>query len=173
MGDSRYIALMAPGPQLIAIADSSLLELPIPMRFSVIALSALLVTACSGANTGGVAAAPQPTKGSANLITQDEITGGRFSNALEIVQSLRPAMLRPRAATLTTANGSLGSMSNGASSVSIIVFLDQARYGESNTLATIAASSVKEIRFISAADATTLWGTGYSAGVIQVITRSR
>ena len=141
---------------------------------SIIALFALVVTACSGASGSRAAAAPRPSSGGANLITQAEIAGGgQFSNALEIVQSLRPAMLRPRAATLTTANGSLGMMSNGASSVSVIVFLDQARYGESNTLATIAANTVKEIRFISAADATTQWGTGYSSGVIQVITKKQ
>jgi hypothetical protein len=79
-------------------------------------------------------------------------------------------MLRIRTSTITQSSGT-GMPTNGAVSLSASVFLDDVRLGEQNQLASIPANTVKEIRYVNARDATTLWGTGYPAGVIQVITK--
>jgi hypothetical protein len=49
--------------------------------------------------------------------------------------------------------------------------VDRARFGELDVLRNIAVQDVESIRFIPARDATTLYGTGYGGGVIEVTTR--
>ena len=140
------------------------------MRRFVFATMVLVVSACaSGSGTGGGAAGVR-TGGSSTLITQDEIARGNYANALEIVENLRPSMLRPRGATLSNPNTS-GVSADQAASVNVVVFHDEVRLGEPGRLVTIPAGSVKEIRYINARDATTRWGTGFSSGVIQVISK--
>ncbi|HLA14370.1 MAG TPA: hypothetical protein VJZ25_05040, partial [Gemmatimonadaceae bacterium] len=51
------------------------------------------------------------------------------------------------------------------------VFLDGQRYGDIETLKTMPVQTIREIRYLSASDATTKYGTGYTNGVIEVYTR--
>jgi hypothetical protein len=137
------------------------------MRPLVIAACTLLV-ACSSA-TQSTASPGTPTPGGrADLITQSEIAQHSYATALDIVQNLRPSMMRLRSVTLS--QGTTAGMPSGANE-SAIVFVDDVRMGDLNQLGSIPANTVKEIRYINARDATTRWGTGYPAGVIQVITR--
>ena len=46
--------------------------------------------------------------------------------------------------------------------------MDDVSYGPVESLANLNAIAVREIRYLSAADATTRWGTGYPGGVILV-----
>jgi hypothetical protein len=52
-----------------------------------------------------------------------------------------------------------------------VVFLDNTRLGDLEQLRTIPTTIILSIHLVSATDATTRWGTGYSAGVIEVRTR--
>lgn len=149
------------------------------MRRPTAVLLTVLATACGGgapavspapapASPAGApaAAAPQrPARGSANLITSAEIeaAGVDMLNALQLVERLRPMMMRAR-------NQTAGSMGAG-STFGVIAYVDDVRLGELDALATVMRGTIREIRYIGATDATTRWGTGHSNGVIQVITK--
>ncbi len=111
------------------------------------------------------ASGPRPrdaaTKGSANVIIMAEIATSGASDAMQAIRLLRPAMLRGR-------NGSLNENSGG---VDIIVYIDGMRAGSPNTLTNVSALTIKEIRFLSASDATTRFGTGHPLGAILVTTK--
>jgi hypothetical protein len=51
------------------------------------------------------------------------------------------------------------------------VVRDGVRLGEISSLATISPRTVASIRFLSAADASTRYGSGYDGGVIEVVRR--
>ena len=154
------------------------------MRRPTAALFLALTTACGGgatpaaapspvaapaaspaASTAAAAAPQRPARGSANLITNAEIEAAAIDmlNALQLVERLRPMMMRPR-------NQTAGSMGAG-STFGVIAYVDDVRLGELDALATVMRGTIKEIRYISATDATTRWGTGHSNGVIQVVTK--
>jgi hypothetical protein len=50
------------------------------------------------------------------------------------------------------------------------VYLNNVRHGGVMSLRDILVTDIQEIRFISASDATTRWGTGHGSGVIMVRT---
>lgn len=104
-------------------------------------------------------------RGGANLITQQEIegAGGAMETAEEIVQRLRPAMLRARA---TSRSSPQGEQTAGP-----LVYLDNQRLGGVDQLSNIPSRNVKEIRLISPIDATQRWGTDHWGGVLQVISK--
>lgn len=121
------------------------------------------------------AAKKKPVKGRGNVITEEEIaSNGSFTNALEIVQRLRPAMLRVRGG-MGGAQASEASSSGGggmdAGSNEIKVYVDNQPMGGVDALRQIVPSQLKEIRYLSPSDATTLFGTGNTAGAIQVISK--
>lgn len=103
----------------------------------------------------------KPKSGGANVITQAEIEYVGVGNAYEVIQRLRPNMLRRR----------MGSSLDKGEGGEIVVFMDNAKYGLPDQLAGISSDRIKEIRFINAADATTRWGTNYTEGVILVTTK--
>lgn len=113
-------------------------------------------------------AKPKPARvrrGGASLITEQEIAagGGAMETAEEIVQRLRPAMLRARA---TSRSSPQGEQTAGP-----LVYLDNQRLGGVDQLSNIPSRNVKEIRLISPIDATQRWGTDHWGGVIQVISK--
>lgn len=136
------------------------------MRNLLLGVMALGVFGCGGGGTGTSAqpATASRTRGSSNVITESEIGASAYQNALEVVQNLRPQMLIPRA---------VGSDATGlsATSIPIIIYMDDVRLGEPSSLTNIPANRIKEIRFMNARDATTRYGTGHSSGVILVLTK--
>ena len=125
-----------------------------PLRASAIMIVALLAASCSstGANTGG---------GNPNLITQEQIELLPDGTAFSIIQRFRSGWLRARTqATLSSAEPEYA-----------VVYLDDMRYGEIDTLGGISANQIQTIQFISAQDATTRYGTGYMGGIIRINTR--
>lgn len=98
------------------------------------------------------------TSGSSDVLTRTEIRGARASNAYEALQQLRPQFLRSRG------RQSIREPAAGYP----VVYINDVRYGDIGSLRTIGVEEIDEIRFISAADATTRWGTGHAGGVIQV-----
>jgi hypothetical protein len=79
------------------------------------------------------------------------------------VQQLRPNWLRSRSGTLR----------NSIGRTPPVVFLDGRRYGDLATLYEFWTQDIEEIRFLPPADATTRYGTGYTGGIINIISRGR
>lgn len=131
------------------------------MRRALLCAFGMALIACGGG--GGGAAQPstvsRPIRGPADLISEAEIKASGFQTALEVVQNLRPAMMRPRGT------------SPEVGTVAIVLFVDDTRMGDVSTMSSIPADRVKEIRYINSRDATTRWGTGFASGVIQVTTK--
>jgi hypothetical protein len=100
-----------------------------------------------------------------DVITDAEINSRATdaTNALQIVQKLRPQMLRSRG--LVSPNDVTGEASMPR------VYVDNVSYGNIESLANLNASQIKEIRFLNARDATTQYGTGHVGGVILVLTK--
>ena len=128
------------------------------MRTFLLTAAAFAVIACGGSGASP-STGSRPVRGPADLITEAEINAGVYQNALEIIQNLRPNMTRPRGTTAS------------ASPVPVVPYMDGVRLQDMSALSTIPAGRVKEIRYISATDATTRWGTGHSSGVILVTTK--
>jgi hypothetical protein len=129
-------------------------------------------TTSSTTSSTGSAASSAPTRavrGSANRITEQEIAAGSYQTALDVIENLRPTMTRPRASSLTSSSGSSGVSEDRSASVNVVVYMDDIRLGDLASLRTIPAQQVREIRYISATEATTRWGTGHGSGAIQVI----
>jgi len=127
------------------------------MRKALLFAFGLAAVGCGG---GGSGSAAQPstearaTRGSATLITESEISATAYQNAMEVVTNLRPAMMRPR-----------------PGGGPVMFYLDNVKMMDVSGLSTVPAGRIKEIRYISAQDATTRWGTGHASGVILVTTK--
>jgi len=125
----------------------------------VLAIGALAASACASSSSPRISSTS--VRPSPNLITVDEIGQVNAQNAYEVVQKLRPTMLRPR--QMTTAHAqALGEL---------IVYVDNTRVGTVDQLRQIVASSIFAIRYYSASEAQLKWGSGHPGGVIEVITR--
>lgn len=143
--------------------------LPVVATF-VVLLSIAAVPDVLPAQDSAAAAAPRkPAKGRANLITEDEITtaGTGLQNAFLVVQRLRPQMLRVRSGSTSSDGG--GGMN--VNSTELLVYLDSQRVGGVDALREIQSDTIREIRYLNASDATTLFGTGHMAGAIQVVSK--
>jgi len=116
----------------------------------------------SGGSTGAGAGAPRAPTRQQDVITEGEIASraAEASNALQVVQKLRPQMLRGR--------GRFSPADSTDAATLPRVVVDDVAYGAVENLANLNATAVREIRFLSAADATTRFGTGYPGGVILV-----
>jgi hypothetical protein len=153
------------------------------MRRGAFLLGAVVVLgACGGGGTSaGGSAAPKtapttaggatqarsgtgPVRGGSNLIVEAEITTSGASNALEVIQKVRPAMLRGRGGS---------QLSDGAGTEQIQAYVDNIPVGSVTQLAAVGAMNVKEIRYINATDATTRFGTNHAMGAILVTTKGR
>jgi len=138
------------------------------MRARVVVAALAFAASWSCASSGTSASASGAGRGpsrSADIIAQEEITtrAADASNALQVIQKLRPAMLRSRGSS---------DMTGGTESLPR-VYVDNISYGGLDALTNIQSNQIKEIRFVSPRDATTQWGTGHMGGVILVLTRSR
>ncbi|MFL5385535.1 MAG: hypothetical protein ACJ8GN_23700 [Longimicrobiaceae bacterium] len=91
-----------------------------------------------------------------NLIAAAEIDGTTASDALNVVQRLRPQWLRARAASRAG---------------SVIVYLNGGRLGSVMELRTMKAESIAEMRFIRSEEAVPRFGMDHRAGAILVTMR--
>jgi hypothetical protein len=80
--------------------------------------------------------------------------------AYEAVRLIRPQWLRTR-----------GVSSFSGEPDPIIVYVDNVRFGEAESLLSLSLPNVEEIERIDATSATQRWGTGHSGGVLAVTTR--
>ena len=126
----------------------------------------LAVSAC--ASSGGMASgeggqtAERAPRGNATLIIRaelDELGGGR--NLWEAVDLLRPRWLRRQRGA--------GSIFAGPTYARVVV--DGTARGELDDLRRFFSDNIETLRYLSPADATTKYGTGFPGGVIEVSTR--
>jgi hypothetical protein len=104
-----------------------------------------------------------------NEISSAEIAAAlpRYKTAYDMVVALRPGMLVSRSMSSRQSGMPLWESDPG-----IKVYLDGIRYGGVESLHAIPASTVREVRWLSALDATTRYGTGHTAGAITVTSRT-
>lgn len=121
-------------------------------RSFLVALGSALLSSCATAGTGGVRSSP-------DRITREELEPLESLSAFEAIQRLRPRWLQSRGPTSLRGGPALPR-----------VHLDQSPT-QLDVLRTLSVSEVQSMLFLSAADATTRYGTGYPAGLIDVRTR--
>ena len=127
------------------------------MRFQLWSLLFVLVLAGCGA------AATASRGGNSNLIANERLreAAAEGLNAYQVIERNRPQWLRAGRAAPT-----LGYAKGGAAFARVM--LDGVRYGEINDLRRLNTVEVESIGYMSASDATTRFGTGYSGGAILV-----
>jgi hypothetical protein len=130
-------------------------------RIAALALAltiAAQASACAGGAAPGEARAPRrnPNQLNADELSQPAVV---TLTALDAVQRLRPTWLRQRGAT---------SVANSGSQLPAIMVNDS--FQSMDALRSLRASDVQSMEFLSGADATTLYGTGYVNGLIKVKT---
>jgi hypothetical protein len=114
-------------------------------------------TACAPKKGANRAANRSP-----ELITAAEIVESQAASAYEAVLRLRAHFLNSRGQT---------SLLNRSAPEQPNVYLDGVRYGPVSSLRNIPAIQVAQIRLYRGWEATTKFGTGNVAGVIEVISR--
>ena len=128
------------------------------------ALCAAAACASSGANRGSSqfldTAVASPTRRSANLITEEELAKTASRDAHHAVQLLRPDWLRPR-----------GAASFNGAPADVMVYVNGQRFGTSESLSQLQASSIRVMSWISPSEATNRYGTGHNSGAIIVLTK--
>ncbi len=88
-------------------------------------------------------------------ITADDLEGVVEDNAYDVISRMRPQWLRRRGRSLLPT-----------------VFRDHMRVGtDIEALKSIRLENILELRYLNASDATMRWGTGFTGGVIQIVTR--
>src|SRR5947207_3059747 len=116
-------------------------------------MAAVVVAVSSGCSSGGSsntpAGAPHAPSRQQDVITAAEIAerAAEASNALQIVQKLRPQMLRSRGRFSPADKSDEGALPRAV--------VDGVAYGPIENLANLNAISVGEIRYLNATDATT------------------
>lgn len=139
-------------------------EIGARLRMACAAALVVLTVACSSPKSS-VSGGPKPGP---NLITADEIARVNVQNAYEAVQKLRPAMLRPR----QIASFGQGGVKNGRTVAGeVLAYVDNTRLGDVEQLRQISVASISAVRYFSASEAQTKWGSGHAGGVIEVLTR--
>ena len=123
----------------------------------------LLLTACLATTPGSDRVRGEHrVTGPRDPITEAEIARSNAADAYDVVRSLRGSMLATRGiTTMWKADG-------GAYPV---VFVDGMYVGPLSELRSIPARSIHEVLFLGAAEAHFRYGSGYTAGVIDVTTK--
>ncbi len=121
-------------------------------RIRLISLLAIVVVAGACASGGG---SRGPRRDRNRIVAAEVAELAGLSNALQVVQRLRPNWLTPR----------------GRSGPPAIYRNDAPWSSDPGALANISIESIEEMRFLSATDANIRWGTSVAGTVILVTTR--
>lgn len=121
-------------------------------RTVVLAGLTVFLAACAAQSSSS----PRPN---ASLITQAEVVEAGVTDALQLVEKLRPAWLQRRGPTSFTQEGD------------VAVYLDGTRMGEREALRSITTDNVESIEYMDAGRATFRFGAGHQYGAILVTTR--
>jgi hypothetical protein len=130
-------------------------------RYSTL-LIAFAIAGCASTSTSSseTATTPAPRRDT-NVITADELAKSSASDLYAAIQSLRPSFLQTRGMT---------SPGIGTAPEVLNVYIDGIKAGDVSILHSLRAYDVKEVRKLSASDATQKYGTGHTMGAI-VVTR--
>jgi len=131
------------------------------MRINHLLVSVLVVGGCATGGThtettGTTSATSQRSGG--DVITSDELAKVAHNDLYAAISQLRPTFLVTRGAS---------SLGGGAADV-VHVYVDGVPRGDLQTLRQINAVDVKEVRHLSASEATQRFGTGNTMGAILV-----
>ena len=108
--------------------------------------------------TSADSAADRRAHGDWNVVTSADILP-EMKSAYDVLTNRRPRWLHARG-MLPSDEGPL-------------VYLEGVRYGGCEMLKSIEASTIAELRFLDARDATTRFGSGHTSGIILVTLRRR
>lgn len=133
------------------------------LGMSLLVIATLAAAGCAsgsaGSSTSTQAGAPSTARRSnPSVITAEELARIEVSDALQAIQRLRPQFLQTRGAT------------SFQQSSEVVVYVDGSRLGAPSALRDVTVNDIKEIRYLSATEATQRYGTGHSSGAI-VVTR--
>lgn len=129
------------------------------MRTLTLALLLTVAPACGCVSaTSSQGDGPQTDR---HRITREQLQALPSGTAFDAVERFHRECLRGRAATIRTDTGRSYPH----------LFVDGRPYGTLDTLRQLGIEAVEEIRFITASDATTRYGTGYPGGIIDVTLR--
>ena len=117
-------------------------------RRPLLMLTTLVVAACASAGQGG----DDGPRRDPNLLTSEEMVEFSSDTLYEVIQRLRPRWLRGRGRGDTALR------------------MDGQRT-ELRVLRSVRPADVELVRWVSAQDATTRFGTGYANGLIEVVSR--
>lgn len=126
-------------------------------RLSITTL-ALGVALLACTSTGG--GSPSPAR-SANVITREELASVPELSAYDAVRRLRPAWLQTRGPTTIERTQLTG----------LRIYVDGAPRGAVEELRQLRASDIEAMRFLSAREATTRYGTDHVDGAVLVTMR--
>ena len=120
------------------------------------------------------AGAQNPPRNS-NQIVREELQGAQAANAYELIQALRPQWLREKGhETIRTQQAERPNgrgrieVATTADEPGIIVYINDSRFGDVDSLRDIPVTGLGSLEFISPAKATMRWGSGHTKGAIVV-----
>jgi hypothetical protein len=128
-------------------------------RIAAIALALTVAAQLAACASGGGTPGETRVRRNPNQLTADELSDPSVNSltALDAVQRLRPTWLRSRGAT---------SVSSSSGQLPAVMINDS--FQTIDALGGLRATDVQTMEFLSGADATTLYGTGYVNGLIKV-----
>ncbi len=137
------------------------MRLPI-IRFSLLLLGVVLLADPAEAQKG---------RGDRNKLTRVEIVEGgtNIVTAREAVRLLRPQWLTPPMGRMASSDV----MGAGGGSQNVIVYIDDMRQPDLESLSTVAAAQIFELKYLDQIRAVLLRGPGHEAGVIEVTTMDK
>ena len=134
-----------------------------PSRIRLVLLCAAFAAACA---TGQ----PATRTESATLTRADiEQGGSSIFTAREAVRILRPQWLTPPMGRVASSNV----MTSGGGGQEVIVYIDDKRQPDFESLATVPAAKILEMKYLDQNRAVLLRGPGHEAGVIEVTTTDK
>lgn len=120
----------------------------------------LLATACATSSASDTAASETQTR-NRNVLSGEEMErgAGDAADVHEAIAKLRPHFLRQRPTTMS---------GNGEG---VKVYVGNTPYGGVEALKGLRAASVRQVRYLTGPEATTLFGTGHGAGALILTLR--
>ncbi len=100
----------------------------------------------------------RPTRGSRYVITAEEISATSANNAYEAIQLLRPNLL----------NRDVRRSIDMYSTAGVVVYVQGVKYGDKESLKTISALEIAEIRYLPKSEATMRFGSDHAGGAFLI-----
>lgn len=124
--------------------------------------SMTLAMACASASQGG---GGESSRSSRSVITAEEIEAQDIQHldAYSVVERLRANWLLPQRASSPS--------DAAAGPILPVVYVDNIRLGEIETLRSVPAGDIADLRLLNERDATFRYGTGHIGGAITVTTK--